>query len=59
MKVIKITKTNFELEDGRVFEHPMELDETPTLEEFQKMYDKWEKTLKPQKKKEDKCSKKN
>lgn len=41
VKVIKVTKTEFELEDGRTYEHPVELDEVPTVEEFQKIYDEW------------------
>lgn len=41
MKVIKVTKTYFELEDGTKYEHPIQLDAVPTLDEFQKMYDKW------------------
>ena len=41
MKVVKVTKTEFELEDGRVYEHPIELEEIPTLEEFQEIYDEW------------------
>jgi hypothetical protein len=38
--VIRVTKTEFELDDGRIFPHPVELDEVPTVEEFQKIYDK-------------------
>jgi hypothetical protein len=41
VKVVRITKTEFELEDGRVYDHPVELDEVPTIEEFQKIYDEW------------------
>ena len=41
MKVVRVTKTEFELEDGRVYEHPVDLDEIPTVEEFQKIYDEW------------------
>jgi len=38
--VVRVTKTEFELDDGRIFPHPVELDEVPTVEEFQKIYDK-------------------
>lgn len=38
--VIRVTKTEFELDDGRIFPHPVELDDVPTVEEFQKIYDK-------------------
>lgn len=41
MKVIKVTETEFELEDGRIYEHPIELEEVPSVEEFQKIYDEW------------------
>ena len=39
IKVVRVDKYEFELEDGRVFEHIEPLDEIPTLEEFQKVYD--------------------
>lgn len=39
MKIVRVDKYEFELEDGRVFEHIEPLDEVPTLEEFQKVYD--------------------
>jgi len=38
--VVRVTNTEFELDDGRVFPHPVELDDVPTVEEFQKIYDK-------------------
>jgi hypothetical protein len=40
-KIVRITKTEFETDDGTI--HPMlfELDEIPTLEDFQKIYDEW------------------
>jgi hypothetical protein len=38
--VVRVTKTEFELDDGRIFPHPVELDEVPSVEEFQKIYDK-------------------
>lgn len=39
--VTRVTKTEFELDDGRVYQHPFELDEVPTTEEFQCIYDHW------------------
>ena len=33
-----VDKYKFELENGQVFEHIEPLDEVPTLEEFQKVY---------------------
>ena len=41
MKVIRVTKTEFELEDGRIIPHFVELDKKPTLKQFQKIYDEW------------------
>ena len=38
--VVRVTKEEFELDDGRVFPHVVELEEVPTVEEFQKIYDK-------------------
>lgn len=44
--VVRVTRTEFELDDGRVFPHPVELDEVPSVEEFQKIYDKSRKLVK-------------
>ena len=41
MKVVRVTKTEFELEDGNIYEHPVELDEVPTIADFQAIYDEW------------------
>lgn len=41
MKVVRVTKTEFELEDGRVYDHPAELEDVPSLEDFQEVYDGW------------------
>lgn len=30
--VVRVTKTEFELDDGRIFPHPVELDDVPTIE---------------------------
>lgn len=48
MKVVKVTKIYFELEDGSQVEHAIPLINVPTVEEFQKMYDKAEKLIKSQ-----------
>ncbi len=45
VKVVRIDKFEFELEDGRVYKHFMKLNEVPSLEEFQKMYDYWQSVL--------------
>lgn len=41
MKVTRVTKTEFELEDGRIIPHVVEVDTIPTVEEFQKYLDEW------------------
>ena len=38
-KVVRITKTEFELENGDVYPHAFELDEDITVEEFQELLD--------------------
>lgn len=40
-KIIRVTETEFEMEDGTVYPMVFELDEIPPLEEFQKIYDEW------------------
>lgn len=40
-KVVRVNEFEFELEDGTIQEHFEKLEEVPTLEEFQKIYDKW------------------
>jgi hypothetical protein len=41
MKIIRVSKTDFELEDGRIYDHPIELDVIPSIDEFQCIYDDW------------------
>ena len=42
-KVIRVTTDEFELDNGQIFPHAIELneDEVPTVEEFQETYDHW------------------
>ncbi|NEP00380.1 MAG: hypothetical protein F6K58_17205 [Symploca sp. SIO2E9] len=49
VEVVRVTATEFELSDGRVYQHPVKLepDEIPTLEEFQEYYDYWQNLLSP------------
>ena len=44
-KVVRVSKTEFELEDGRVFPHVESLDEIPTVEELQAIYDHWQEII--------------
>lgn len=41
--ITRVTETEFETNDGRVFPHPVpfEPDQIPTIEEFQRQYDQW------------------
>jgi hypothetical protein len=41
--VVRVTKTEFELSDGRIFPMMFDFadDEVPTAEEFQVQYDRW------------------
>jgi hypothetical protein len=43
VKVVRLTTTEFELSDGRLYQHPVPLkpDELPTLQEFQSYYEYW------------------
>ncbi len=45
LMVVRITKTEFELDNGVVYPHVVELDEVPTPEEFQKIYEHWKKII--------------
>jgi hypothetical protein len=40
-KIVRVTKTEFELDNGTVCPIPFDLDETPSLESFQQAYDHW------------------
>lgn len=40
-KIVKVTKTEFQTEDGNIHPIMFELDEVPTIKEFQKIYDEW------------------
>ena len=45
-KVISVTKDNYTLENGDVYEHTLELPDDITVEEFQKILDKAKESLK-------------
>ncbi len=38
-KVVRVTKTEFELSNGDIYPHAFELDDDITVEEFQKLLD--------------------
>lgn len=38
-KVVEVTKTNYTLENGDVYEHTFDIDENITVDEFQKLLD--------------------
>ena len=37
LKVVEVTKTNYTLENGDVYEHTFDIDENITVDEFQKL----------------------
>lgn len=39
--IVRITKTEFETDDGTIHPILFELKEIPTIEEFQEIYDNW------------------
>jgi hypothetical protein len=39
--IVRVTKTEFETDDGVIYQIPFELDEVLTTEEFQRIYDEW------------------
>ena len=41
VKIVSVTKTEFTTADGTVHPILFELDEVPTVEEFQKTYNEW------------------
>lgn len=43
--ITQVTKTDFTLEDGAVIEHPVELEDVPSVEEFQATYDYWHRVI--------------
>lgn len=44
-KVIKVTSTDYTLENGDVYEHTFDIDENITVEEFQSLLDKAQNTI--------------
>lgn len=49
LKIISVSKTEFVTEDGTVHPILFELEETPTVEEFQEQYDAWLKVFQEKK----------
>lgn len=45
-KVVEVTKDNYTLENGDVYEHTFEIPDDITVEEFQEMLDRAKETLK-------------
>lgn len=45
LKVVEITKTNYTLENGDVYEHTFDIDESITVDEFQKLLDNAKSTI--------------
>ena len=45
LNVVEVTKTNYTLENGDVYEHTFDIDEDITVKEFQKLLDNAKKTI--------------
>jgi hypothetical protein len=45
LKVVEVTKTNYMLENGDVYEHTFDIDEDITVDEFQKLLDNAKNTI--------------
>ena len=45
LKVVEVTKTNYTLENGDVYEHTFEIDDDITVDEFQKLLDNAKNTI--------------
>ena len=45
LKVVEVTKTNYTLDNGDVYEHTFDIDENITVEEFQKLLDNAKNTI--------------
>lgn len=45
LKVVEVTKTNYTLENGDVYEHTFDIDESITVDEFQKLLDNAKNTI--------------
>ena len=45
LKVVEVTKTNYTLENGDVYEHTFDIDEDITVKEFQKLLDNTKNTI--------------
>lgn len=46
-KIVRVTNEEFELDNGQIFPHAIELDddEVPTVEEFQETYNHWREVI--------------
>ena len=49
LKIVSVSKTEFITEDGTVHPILFDLDEVPTVEEFQEIYDTWLKVFQEKK----------
>ena len=45
LNVVEVTKTNYTLENGDVYEHTFDIDENITVDEFQKLLDNAKNTI--------------
>ena len=40
-KVVRVSRTEFEMDNGAVYPHPVPLEQVPSVAEFQETYDCW------------------
>jgi hypothetical protein len=40
-KIVRVTSTEFEMDNGSIYPHPVPLDQVPSVEDFQETYDCW------------------
>ena len=45
MKVVEVTKTNYTLDNGDIYEHTFDIDESITVDEFQILLDNAKSTI--------------
>ena len=41
-RIVRVDENEFETDDGTIYQHLEPLEEVPSIEEFQEIYDNWE-----------------
>lgn len=50
-RIVRVDENEFEMDDGTIYQHPEPLDEVPSLEEFQTIYDNWKQIIEDERRK--------